>query len=367
MSIGRSAVVEWATPARFDGLTEQRVHFGAGDAREVVAAEWAAQARPRTLVIGSNSERVATLSASIEDAVRWSGARMHVPRDQAERVLQLAAEVRAELIVAIGGGSSVGFAKWIAVNRPVSTVVVPTTLAGSEATSIWSVTEDGHKRVHSDPDSLPSVVIYDSSVLTDMPVAQLQTSYSNALAHAVDSLWAPGTTAQLVAAALEAVRQLCAGLSGIVTRSPGDLSRLQRGCYGSAVVFSAAGSGLHHKICHVLGGTFGLPHAGTHAAVLPVVAMWSAAADPDRGAELASALGRSRIEDALAMLSDQSGPVSSLADLGLAEESIPEAATIVASSLPPGTARPLDRTDVEALIRAAWSGAATPAENEARQ
>jgi hypothetical protein len=152
---------------------------------------------------------------------------------------------------------------------------VPTTYAGSEATNVWGLTGPAGKRTGSDDRVLPETVVYDPDLVASLPPELAAASGLNAVAHCVDALWGPHCDPIDEALAGEGLRALNDGLRA------GIPARIQYGCYLAAVAFASAGSGLHHRICHVLGGRFGLPHAATHAIVLPYVVAYNAVAAPD--------------------------------------------------------------------------------------
>jgi alcohol dehydrogenase class IV len=220
-------------------------------------------------------------------------------------------------LLAIGGGSTIGAAKAVAMTARLPIVAVPTTYAGSEITPIWGLTEEGHKKTGVDPVVLPRVVIYDPTLTATLPPDLAAASGFNALAHAVEAMWAPGRNPVSTAVAAEAVERLAAGLRAGVAMGaasgPGgstgagvrggpiavDPAELLCGAWLGSSAFAVAGSGLHHKLCHVLGGTFGLPHARTHAVVLPHVLAFNAPGAPDSASRVARALG---VDDAVAGL-----------------------------------------------------------------
>jgi alcohol dehydrogenase class IV len=128
------------------------------------------------------------------------------------------------------------------------------------------------------------------------------------------------------------------------------------GAYLAAVAFASAGSGLHHKICHVLGGMFDLPHAETHAVVLPYVLALNAPAVPDLDARMAGALGARSALAGLMRLRDEVDAPRSLADLGLDEAGIASAVRPILEVAPASNPVPVTPAVVEVLLRAAWEG-----------
>ncbi|WP_439658346.1 maleylacetate reductase [Lentzea sp. HUAS TT2] len=328
----------------------QRVLFGAGKAAEHVAAEVERLGAQRVLVIGSEFPEV---TSGVGVVARLTDVRQHVPVADADRARAMAAESRADLVVSVGGGSTTGLAKAVALTSGVPIVAVPTTYAGSEATNVWGLTEAVRKTTGTDDRVLPVTVVYDAALTLSLPLDLTVASGCNALAHCVDSMWAPRTDPIDQALAAEGIRAVSRGLR-LVCSNPGDLDGREMMLYGAylaAVAFSSAGSGLHHKICHVLGGAYGLPHAATHTAVLPYVLAFNAPAAPEAASRVAAALGGE-----LVLLYDEVGASHALRDTGLAEESLAEAARLVLPAVPPSNPRPVSEGDLLTLLTAAWRG-----------
>ncbi|WP_243769868.1 iron-containing alcohol dehydrogenase [Amycolatopsis acidicola] len=346
---------------RFEHQTlGQRVLFGTGKAAEFVAAEVGRLGASTVMVVAAPAERelAERVAASVEVAVTFDDVVRHVPADTAAKARQVAAESGADLLVSIGGGSTTGLAKAVALSSGLPIVSVPTTYAGSEATNVWGLTENARKTTGTDDRVLPVTVVYDAELTMSLPVGLSVASGLNALAHCVDSLWAPRADPINAAFATEGLRTLAAGLPSIVD-DPGDVEAresLLYGAYLAAVAFSSAGSGLHHKICHVLGGAYNLPHAGTHAVVLPHVLDLNAAAAPAAAERIATALGGTDAVTALTALYARIGAPTALRDLGLAQENLDEAADLVLPVVPPTNPRPVTREELRALLGAAWSG-----------
>jgi maleylacetate reductase len=332
----------------------QRVVFGVDAARTALATEVERLGARRVLAIAStrDAERVAALLAPLGDRVvgAFTEVREHVPLPTAEAARKAAADAGADVLLAIGGGSTVGAAKAVAMTARLPIVAVPTTYAGSESTPIWGLTEDGRKTTGVDPAVLPRVVVYDPTLTATLPPELAAASGFNALAHAVEALWAPRRNPVSTAVAGEAAERLAAGLR------TGDPSELLCGAWLASSAFAVAGSGLHHKLCHVLGGTFGLPHARTHAVVLPHVLAFNAPGAPDAAARVAGALG---VDDAVAglrALADAHAIRRGLRALGMPESGIAEAAALTAPAVPADNPVPVTEESMLALVRAAWSG-----------
>jgi alcohol dehydrogenase class IV len=359
---GRCAVGEdRVMTARFRHESHaQRVIFGAGAARTEIAGEVARLGATRVLVIASAGQRdlAAELTADLPVSAVFTGVRPHVPTDIAAAARHAAEASRADLLLCVGGGSTTGTAKAVALTSGLPILAVPTTYAGSEATPVWGLTERGHKTTGTDEIVLPRVVVYDPELTLSLPPALTVASGLNAMAHCVDSLWAPNANPVATALATAGIRALATGLPA-VRKDGADVAA--RGdtlaaAYLSAVAFAGAGSGLHHKICHILGGAFDLPHAATHAVVLPYVAAFNVPAAPAAGDALASALGVPDAVPGLRELYDGLDAPACLRDLGMPESGIAAAAGQVADAAPATNPRPVTRDDAETLLRQAWTG-----------
>jgi maleylacetate reductase len=337
-----------------------RVVFGVGCADRKLAGVVGALDVRRVLVIVSQPEEdlarrlVAPLSERVAGV--FTDVRPHVPLEVAEAARGAAARCWADAVMSIGGGSTTGTAKAVALTTGLPVVAVPTTYAGSEVTPVWGITEDGRKATGTDLRVLPRVVLYDPALTVTLPPALSAVSGLNAVAHCVEAFRGPRANPVTSLMAEEGLRALAAGLPGVV-RDPGDLAARSRVLYGAwlaGTVFASAGSGLHHKICHVLGGAYDLPHAETHAVVLPHATALIAASLPDVDARIAAALGASAgtpAATALAALGRRLGAPTSLCEIGLPEGELPAAARLVAEHT-------LDRSpaDIDALLAAAWHG-----------
>jgi maleylacetate reductase len=331
-----------------------RVVFGAGAARTALAGEVERLGATRVLVLAStrDEDRVAALTAPLGDRVAgmFTAVREHVPLPTAEAARAAAVDAGADVLLAIGGGSTVGAAKAVALTARLPIVAVPTTYAGSEVTPVWGLTENGRKTTGTDPAVLPRVVVYDPELLATLPPDLAAASGFNAMAHAVEAMWAPRRNPASTAVATEAVSRLAAGLR------TGDPAELLCGAWLGGTAFAAAGSGLHHKLCHVLGGTFDLPHARTHAVVLPHVLAFNAPGAPDAVARVARALAADDAVAGLRALAEKHGVPRGLRALGMPEDGIERAAVLTAPSVPADNPVPVDGTALRALVRAAWSG-----------
>lgn len=339
----------------------QRVSFGAGNLTDDVRSETKRLGAQQILLIASRSAQRAAdeLHATLRIAQRLDGARQHVPVEEVELACDAATQVQADLILCVGGGSAIGLGKAVALKTHAPILAVPTTYAGSEATNVWGVTEAGAKVTGTDDVVLPRSVVYDVELVRDLPAELAGASGMNALAHCIDSFWAPRADPLNGLWAEEAIRALHRGMAQLAEdaiHSLQDSQQLQYGAYLAATAFASAGSGLHHKICHVLGGSFGLPHAATHAVLLPHVLAFNLPAAPEAGARIAQALGATDPIEGLEELRTQIGAPRALRDHGLKKADLERAAELILGVVPASNPREMSQEDAGQLIRAAWAG-----------
>jgi maleylacetate reductase len=334
-----------------------RVVFGVG-ALDRLAEEVARQGTRRVLLVASN--RVADeLADRLGDrhAATFSEVVQHVPVEVAERARQLAREVSADTLVAVGGGSAVGLAKAVALDLAIPIVAVPTTYAGSELTTIYGLSRDGRKQTGRDPRVLPTVVLYDPVLTVSLPPEVTGPSGMNALAHCVEAFYGPGANPVSSALAIEGIRALASGLPRAVER-PDDLegrTRALLGAWLAGAALAVAGTGIHHQICHVLGGAFGLDHGGMNAVLLPHTVQFVTPAVPEAMAQVAAALGAADAATGCFELARRVGAPASLAALGMAGSDLDRAAELCAAHLT-GRPRPARAEELRALLGAAHDG-----------
>lgn len=257
-------------------------------------------------------------------AVTWNEVRQHVPSDLAERAAGFAAEHDVDLIVTVGGGSTTGLAKALVLQHQVPIIAVPTTYAGSEMTHIWGQTTAGRKTTGRDRAVLPQTVIYDPELTVTLPPHISGASGMNAMAHCVEAVYAPDASPITTSFALQAVSSLATGLPAVVA-GPDDLNAradVQFGACLSGMVLATAGIGIHHHICHVLGGMYDLPHADLHTVVLPHAVSAVAVAAPEPIRHIARALGVDDAAHGLYDLAQSMGLPVSLSAIGMDTDQI---------------------------------------------
>jgi alcohol dehydrogenase class IV len=337
----------------------QRIRFASGAAACALAEEVTRLGASRAMVIAAPA--AAGLAKQITDGLPvvlvHHEVVMHVPVQVAERARAAAAAHDVDAIISVGGGSTTGLAKAIALTAGLPIIAVPTTYAGSEATHVWGLTDGARKTTGVDPRVLPYAIVYDAALTLSLPVDLSVASGLNALAHCVDSMWAPRADPIDATLAAEGIRSLASGLPQIVDDPEGLPGREETlyGAYLSAVAFASAGSGLHHKICHVLGG-MGLPHAPTHAVVLPHVLALNAPAAPDAAGRIARALGNGTALDGLQTLRQRLDAPRALRDHGFDEAAIPAAVEAILRVVPENNPADVTADALERLLHDAWEG-----------
>ncbi|MFD4193426.1 maleylacetate reductase [Amycolatopsis thermoflava] len=337
-----------------------RVVFAVGAASRLAAeVERLGLRRLIVLCTPEQAELAAELTAPLGDriAALHPHATPHVPVAVATTAVARSREIGADGCLAIGGGSSIGLAKAIAKDTGLPVVAVPTTYAGSEMTPIWGLTDGGRKTTGRDPRVLPSTVVYDPRLTLTLPTALSVTSGVNALAHAAEALYAPDGSPITALMAAESARALAAALPRVAA-DPHDLDARPEALYGAWLAGSVLGAttmSLHHKLCHILGGTFDLPHAETHTAVLPHVLAFNLPAAPRARAALQNAFGAGDPAAHLFRLADDLGADMSLKSLGMPADGVD---TVVAQALsaPYANPRPVTEHDLRILLGNALTG-----------
>jgi alcohol dehydrogenase class IV len=337
-----------------------RVIFGAGR-RDRLADELARLGAARALVLCTpGPRRLAVWAAQqlgLAAAGIYAGALLHVPIEAAAAARAEALRLGADSCVAIGGGSTIGLAKAIALEPGLPFIAVPTTYAGSEMTPIWGLTEAGVKRTGRDPRALPRSVIYDPELTLSLPPRVAGPSGINALAHCVEALYAPDASPIVALIAEEGIRALAASLPAVI-HTPDDMDARARALYGAWLAGTALGGaamGLHHKLCHTLGGSFNLPHAEVHTIILPHAAAYNAAAAPAAMARVALAVGAQSAPGAIIDVATTLGAPTALRSMGMREEDLDPAAELATRSPYPNPA-PITRAGVRRLLDDAFYG-----------
>lgn len=340
------------------GARAVRVVFGDG-ATDCLGAELQALERTRVLLIGTpgRAAQLAAIRETLGGLVvgTFEGARLHVPGEVVDAALGEARRCTPDVLLAVGGGSAIGLAKALAHQTGFTVAAVPTTYSGSEMTSIWGRTDGAKKLTERDERAAPSLVVYDPLLTLGLSAKTSAASGMNAIAHAVEAFYAPDTNPIANLFATQALRLLGSALPHVVG-SPDDRDARRNallGAHFAGCALDLTSMGLHHKLCHVLGGTFGLDHALTHAVLLPHVAAFNAAAAPEAMVQVAGALGATDAVEGLRALQRSLGITETLRDLGLRQEDIDRAAELATSRSYPNP-RSATREDIALLLGRAW-------------
>jgi maleylacetate reductase len=350
MTLGKDEFVYIGLPAR--------VIFGFGT-RTRVPDELARLGVNRPILLATSRTRAEALRAElgVEMAGTFAEAAMHTPVHVTERALAAVVAARADGLVALGGGSATGLAKAIALRTDLPQLILPTTYSGSEMTPVLGETSDGRKKSQRSPKVLPETVIYDVELTLTLPPRVSVTSGMNAIAHIVEGLYAQDRNPITSLMSLEAFRALARGLP-VIVNDPQNRAARADALYGAwlcSTVLGSVGMALHHKICHVLGGTFDLPHAETHTVILPHAASFNARAVADLLAPVAEILHSAGPGQGLFDLAKKLQAPVSLKEIGMAYDGLDKAADQVMES-PYYNPRQPSREEVRALLDDAFHG-----------
>ncbi len=330
---------------KLDGLSEELSHLGARRALVVCTA------RRRT-------EGEAIMSRlGPEAAGLFAGALTHVPIEVAREARTFARHIGADCVVAIGGGSTIGLGKAIALESESPVLAIPTTYSGSEMTPIYGITEAGLKKTGVDLRVLPKTVIYDPMLTLGLPVAVSVSSGINAIAHAAEALYSRDANPITTLMAEDGIRALVDSLP-VIYRDAGNITARTHAMHGAwlcGTVLGQCGMSLHHKLCHTLGGSFGLPHAETHSAVLPHALAYNYRHSPAAMQRMSRAMRGGPPHSFLYAFAAANGAPTSLHQLGFREADIERAADI-ALAKPYWNPRPLERAAIVRLLHRAFEG-----------
>jgi maleylacetate reductase len=349
------------TPFTFTGQPF-RVLFGAGtveNLREEIERLGAGRALfcctpGRAEEVGALAARQGPLNAGV-----CAIAQPFVPFEVAEAGRAKAREVGADCLIAYGGGTPIGLAKAIALELDLPIIAVVTTYSGSETTSIQGIIRDGVRTTYIEDRMLPKAIIYDPGLMVDLPLELSVPSGFNSMAHGVAAFFGETTGPIDWLHAEEGIRAMASALARLAEK-PSDIEARGDALYGSflnASTLMGGGVILHHKLVHVLGGDYGLPHASVHAIVLPHSVSYLAPAVPRAARRIARALGDETKDPAGAIfdLLATSGVPTSLKDLGFKAENLDEAADRILTN-PYYSPREFDGAAIRALVDDIWQG-----------
>lgn len=311
------------------------------------------------LTTRGRASAVAGITATLGDSLvgTFSEAIEHAPIDVTDKAERELRNADADVIVAIGGGSPIGLGKALVLRTGLPLVAIPTTYSGSEMTSIYGETNAAGKTTGRDARVAPRIIIYDPDLTLDLPVEVSATSGVNAIAHGVESLYAPNATTTSDEHAEQAISLLASSLPRIMANPSNAIARNDalRGAQLAGEALNATAMGLHHRICHVLGGSFGLPHAKTHSVILRYVVAYNFDSARQAMTRVARALNCKNAIGGIEDLCNKLPIPRSLAEIGFAEQQIEAAAKEVAAGDYPNP-RAVTVGSVSTILRSAWSG-----------
>jgi maleylacetate reductase len=339
-----------------------RVIFGAGSLAKV-SDELQVLGAQKALVITTTdlanlAQEVAGLIGDLCAGVH-AEAVQHVPIETVGKALDRVRSLGIDVLVAVGGGSAIGLAKAVALETSLPILAIPTTYAGSEMTPVWGITENGLKKTGKNLIVKPKTVIYDPKLSVSLPARLSVTSGMNAIAHCVEGLYSENANPIISLFAEEGIRAIASSLPQICA-NPNDLNARSEALYGTwlgGTVLGTVGMALHHKLCHVLGGSYNLPHAETHTVVLPYAVWYNAGHAPEAIKAIARALkaDESDVAGSLFDLSKSLGVPTSLAEIGMKEKDLDQAAEL-ATKNPYYNPRPIDEKSIRHLLEYAFAG-----------
>ncbi|GGC90961.1 maleylacetate reductase [Undibacterium terreum] len=340
--------------------SSSRIVFGASSLQHLVR-EVEALGAQRALVLCTprqreGAQRIAELLGN-RCAGIFDGAVMHVPIEVARQAREHAQALNADCAIAVGGGSTIGLGKAIALESSLPILAIPTTYAGSEMTPIYGITEAGLKKTGRDARVLPKTVIYDPELSLDLPAQISATSGINAIAHAAEGLYAHDGNPITSLMAQEGIRALAQALPQLMD-APHELEARSAALYGAWLCGSVLGSvsmGLHHKLCHTLGGSYGLPHAETHTIVLPHALHYNAQAAPVAMQRIGDALGASGAAQGVYDLALSLKVPMSLKEIGMPEAELDRCSEIATQNAY-ANPRPIEKAAIRALLEYAYHG-----------
>ena len=339
-----------------------RVVFAPGASRTRLSEEMDRLGANKALIIAT--EREQALAEELAEPLRdrivsvFTAVKPHVPVEVAQAARQTALRLRADCLLAVGGGSTTGTAKAVALETGLPIVAVPTTYAGSEMTPIYGITSAKRKKTGTSLRVLPKVVVYDPELTFSLPDFITGPSAMNAMAHCVEAFYASGANPITSLLAEEGIRALARGVP-VAVEKPDYLegrSETLYGAYLAGVALAGAGAGLHHKICHVLGGAYDLPHAEMHTVILPHAVSFNEGAIPEIMARVADALNAEGAATGLYDLAERIGAPTALKDIGMDEEKIDEAVPLIVEAAPKDNPRPVDEAGIRGILEAAYAG-----------
>jgi len=338
----------------------RRVRFRVGAAGDL-AALMAETGATKALVVCSASgparyrDLLTGLGPKLADI--YAGAETHCPEHTAFAALTAFARSGADCVVSIGGGSTIGLGKFIQVKSGRPHFCLPTTYCGSEMTPIYGMKIGEEKRTWRDPAAIPRVVIYDPLLSASLPPLDTVTTAMNGLAHCVEALYPERPNPIASAYALMGIRGFARAMP-VLAADPRNSAARAEALYASylgGLVVDMVGIGLHHKLCHVIGGMTDVPHGVSNAIVLPHVLAFNAPSLPAEMKAMAAALDAGDPAGALFALAERAGAPTALKDFGVDEARL-DAMAAATAAIKFFNPRPVHEADVRTILAGAFDG-----------
>ena len=293
-----------------------------------------------------------------EKVVLFSNVIQHVPQRIVDEAYEVVKKENPDVLLSIGGGSSVGLAKALALQTELPIIAVPTTYAGSEQTNIWGISTEAGKTTGRSAKVLPKVVVYDPELTQSMPPVLAAKSAMNAMAHLMEAVYAPDGNPFTSHYAKLGMKSLKEGLLKLAEEkglSEQTNEKILFGAYLGGKSLCEVSMSLHHKAAHVLGGSFGMEHATVHTVLQSYVLAYQwPYLSAGTQADFKEVFGE-KPAIALRELADKNNIASDLKSIGFIEEDIPEAAALLLKK-PYANPAPLNENGLEQLLRNAWAG-----------
>ncbi len=297
----------------------------------------------------------------------------HVQDVQVNEVLSLAIEKNIDAVIGMGGGSPIGMAKALGFQSHFPIVAIPTTYAGSEMTPVYGIThtdENPSRKVTvTDPKITPKFVIYDPQLTLDLPPELTASTGINALAHCIEALYSKTCNPLSTAAATNGIRHINNALLDCYRDGKNLDARTEMllGSHLAGLSLASVSMGLHHGLCHVLGGSANVPHGIANSIILPHAIRFNAEATATQLLPAAEAMGlpvngispKVVIEALAQKIHELIGRMNlpqQLRDAGVAESDIPRLAQLAFQNRTvQNNPKPItDVMQLEQLLRGAW-------------
>lgn len=333
-------------------IAERRIVFGPlGDA--VAALQLAG---PVVLLGSARSLGVVEDAAFGRAAVhRYAGVRPHNPRAVVNEAGAFVDAQRARSVVAIGSSSAIDLGKAVSDGRDVVLALVPTALGGAEMSRGYGVL-DGDRKAGGRLASPAPLVVYDAALLASLPARELGSIGINAWAHAIEARYARTAHALGGAAAAEAGRTLPPLLRrAAMHRDPLLHRALFESAHLAGFALDTRSMGLHHAVCHVIGGLTRIPHGIVNAIVLPHAVRANARLAPNAVGAAAEACGVADLAAEAEAIAHAYALPRTFAELG-APDDLPERALprVLEQPLLQNNPAPPDEATVRELLRNAY-------------